>query len=184
MPDKFGTILAKYLWDPFLSAAGTFWALSFSLKYRIFLFYFRKNFAYCKTCFARDSDRDRAKVSSFVSRVFLLWWMMNAQHTFMDLILLIPLIHTHKYCFSSEQFVLLHIVIIYLCTSCQMVHRQKCLIAHNRLFSEILFSSTSYFTLKIEPCAPVLCVFFFFLFKWKIMPERKSYQNIFYRWIL
>lgn len=89
--------------------------------------------------------------------------------------------HTHKYHSSSEQFVSLHIVIIYLSAYCQLVHRQKYLIAHNRLFSEVLFSSISSFTVQIESCAPVLCVFLFFLFKWKITPKRKSYQNIFYR---
>lgn len=187
MPEKFGNILAKKAMRPLpLNSRTIPSSFFFSFKSRILVFYSRRTLAYHKHWFVRDSDGDRAEVSSFASSMFLLQWRMISQHTFMDLILLILLIHTHtdKYHFSSEQFVLLHIVIIYLSTSCQLVHRQKCSIAHNRLFSEVLFSSISWFTVKIEPCAPVLCVFFFFLFKWKIMPERKSYQNIFYRWTL
>lgn len=193
MSEKFGSILTKMAMRPLpLNSRNIPSSSFFSFKSRILLLYSRKTLAYHKPCFARDSDRDRAEGSSFASSTFLPWWRMISQHTFMDLILLLllslSLSLSHKYHFSSEQFVLLHIVIIYLSTSCQLVHRQKCSIARNRLFSEVLFSSISCFTVKIEPCAPVLCVFFFFflffLFKWKIMAERKSYHSIFYRWTL
>lgn len=176
MPEKFGSILAKMALKPLPLNNRNIPSLFFFFKSRILLLHSRRTLAYHKLCF----DSDRAEVSSFASSVFLLWWRMISQHTFMDLILLILLIHIQRNTLSLQSN-LLHIVIIYLSYSCQLVHRQKCLIVHNRLFSEVWFSSISCFTVKIEPCAPVFCVFFFFLFNWKIMPERKSYQNIFCR---
>lgn len=77
---------------PFLLTAGT---SQTPFLFRFFKkFYSRRTLAYHKPCFARNSARNRAEVSSFASSIFLLWWKMISQHAFMGLILVILLINT------------------------------------------------------------------------------------------
>ena len=90
----------RWLWDSFLSTAGTSQVLSF--LYLSPGFCSRRTLTYHKPCCAKDSDRARAEVSSFASSMFLLRWRMISQHTFTDLILLILLIHTHTNTISLQ----------------------------------------------------------------------------------